>query len=79
MKVTLEFDGHEEREDYEDALNGSKYKSQVEDVWQHLFRPRHKHGYNDAELNTLLENDCCDKLMDKLEEIYQRMKSSYEP
>ena len=73
MKVTLEFDGHDEREEYENAINGGKYKGQIEDMWQHLFHPRHKHGYDDPALNLLLENSCCDTLMDKLEEIYQRV------
>jgi len=32
MKVTLEFDGVEEREEYETAINGWKYKSILNDI-----------------------------------------------
>ena len=36
MKVTLEFDGHEEQEELACALNGWKYKSLLFDLVQHL-------------------------------------------
>lgn len=36
MKVTLEFDGHEEQEELATALNGWKYKALLFDLVQHL-------------------------------------------
>ena len=36
MKVTLEFDGHEEVEEYTTALNGWKYKALLFDFVQHI-------------------------------------------
>lgn len=87
MKVILEFDGYEESEEMHLAINGSKYKSQLEELWQEMFRPRYKHGYNDAEINTLIGYDvsekdeqaahiACNQLMDKLEAIYQKITNN---
>ena len=70
MKVTLEFDSFENAEELEDAMNGSRYKLTLEEMWDKIFRPRHKHGYNDPELNKLLESEECSQLMDKLEKLY---------
>lgn len=70
MKATLEFNLPEEIEEYQDAMNGTKYKIQIDDVWNKIFRPRHKHGYKNEEINNLLESDEAQKLMDLLEEIY---------
>ena len=81
MKITIEFDGYEEREELQDALKGGEYKSKLDDLWQVLFRPRHKHGYNDSDLNALLglnlseeemliQHTACNVLMDKLEKLY---------
>lgn len=72
MKVMLEFDGYEEREQYEDAINGWKYKNRIEEIWQQVFRPRHKHGYVDKRINELLEDSKCDELMNLLEELYRQ-------
>ena len=52
-KVILEFNLPEEREAFEDATKGSEYKWALEDIWDKVFRPRHKHGYNDPILNNL--------------------------
>lgn len=80
MKAILEFNLPEEGEEHEAAVKGMKYKCQVEDIWQVFFRPRHKHGYNDSAINSLLclngeldtaESNACNQLMDKLEEIYR--------
>ena len=81
MKLILKFDGYEERDEFNDAVNGGKYKSQVEEIWQCLFRGRHKHGYNDDLINQLLgihnaddadtpEQIACNALMDRLELLY---------
>ena len=34
MKVLIEFDGNEEQEEYQNALNGWKYKAIVSDIRQ---------------------------------------------
>ena len=69
----------------EDAIVYTKayqYKEAMEEVWQRLFRPRHKHGYNVKKINDLLklyeesvqgEADPCNDLMDELEKIYHEI------
>lgn len=73
MKAKLEFDLPEEREEHEDALNGSKYKYQLDDIWNKMFRPRHKHGYMDEKINEIVRSPEGEKLMDYLEEIYKEI------
>jgi len=86
LKITIEFDGYEEREDLNDALKGGEYKSKLDEIWQELFRPRHKHGYSDSDINNLLglhvseeemqaTHIACNALMDAIEKIYQRVVS----
>lgn len=43
------------REDFIDAINGTKYKIMLDDIWTHVFRPFYKHGYPDQEINRLTE------------------------
>lgn len=78
MKGILEFDLPEEREDFETAQHGWKYKCMIDDVWEKLFRPYHKHGYSNAEINELLEKEDCQKLLQHLEGLYREVKNSYE-
>lgn len=73
MKVTLEFNLPEDDEEFMMAKNGSIYQAQIEDIWYKVFRPRHKHGYSSEEINKLLEDPKCEKLMDLLEEIYKEV------
>lgn len=83
MKLTLQYDLSKEdsQEDIDCALNGGKYKYMLDEMWQQLFRPRHKHGYADTEMNELVglqveeeqeteAQKACNALMDKLEQIY---------
>ena len=46
MKLTLEFDAIEEKEEYENAINGTKYKAFIDDLRNWL---RNKRKYEDAE------------------------------
>jgi predicted secreted Zn-dependent protease len=84
MQTKLIFTLPDEREEFQDAVNGTdnriKYESIKDDIWNLMFRGRHKHGYNDSVINELLglniEEDTevtksCNELMDRLEEIYR--------
>jgi hypothetical protein len=79
-KVILEFDFNEDREDYGAAINGFAYKYKFEEVWDEMFRPRHKHGYRNKRLNDLLMEDeteagkIANEVMDILESIYQDIR-----
>jgi hypothetical protein len=69
-KATLEFNLEDEfgREELNDALNGSKYRCQIDDIWMQVFRPYRKHGYPDQHINEILEKmgEDGDKLMEYL-------------
>ena len=54
MKAILEFSLPEESTEFHDAVNGWKYKDKFEQIWEKLFRPFHKHGYNSGRINELL-------------------------
>ena len=72
MKATLEFDLPEDREEHEDALNGTKYKGQLDEVWNQVFRPHRKHGYSNQELQKLIDDnfEIADKIIEGLIDIY---------
>jgi hypothetical protein len=70
-RATLSFSLPEEREEFEDAQNGWKYKSQVEEIWNKVFRPYFKHGYPDQELNELLNTKEGNLIISKLADIYR--------
>lgn len=44
MKTTLEFTLPEEREELNDALNGSKYKARIDTLYEEVFRPHMKYS-----------------------------------
>ena len=77
MKANLQFNLPEETEEFNAAVNGKKYKDQVEAVWSQLFRPRYKHGYANPVINLLLsgesDEDPCNKLMTELEKLYREI------
>lgn len=43
MKSTIVFNLPEDREELNDALNGSKYKSRIDTLYDRVFRPHLKH------------------------------------
>jgi hypothetical protein len=75
MKVILEFDSHENSEELEAALNGGKYKAQLDDLWSRLFRPYRKHGYSHRKLQECIEAnpEVADTIIEALIEIYQEV------
>lgn len=72
-KVILQYNLPEEREELKDAQNGTRNQIKLDDIWEQIFRPRHKHGYSDEELTKLVNTKTGEKIMDKLEEIYRQI------
>jgi hypothetical protein len=70
-KVIFEFDMDEDAERIDITINGHKYKDQLDKVWEELFRPRWKHGYPNADLDKLTENEEVGKALDILEKMFQ--------
>ena len=65
MKVTIEFDGDEEKEELRTALDGYKWKGVVWDLDQKL-REITKYGYVDKKEATDQERDLADRLRGEL-------------
>lgn len=61
MKVILEFDGIEEQEEYQNALNGWKYRAVVNDIREMI---RSKEKYTEEE--TISLDELRQYLFDKL-------------
>jgi hypothetical protein len=73
-KVIIEFNLPEEQEEFQDALNGTKNAIKFSEVWEKLFRPRHKHGYNNSKLQDLIDSSPqVGEALDILEELYQEI------
>lgn len=71
MKAILEFNLPEEREEHEDALNGVKYKCQLDEIWDKVWRPYLKHGYSNSRINELLQKEECEELFNLLMNLYR--------
>lgn len=71
MKAILEFNLPEEREEFELAQKGLAYKHQLDEVWDKVFRPRHKHGYGNKILDKFMNTERGQSIMNELESIYQ--------
>lgn len=79
MRGYLSFNLPEDQEEFEDAQKGSKYKGVIDDMWNDMFRPRHKHGYSETRINEILENNKeANELMDLLEDMYREIVSQYD-
>jgi hypothetical protein len=80
MYGTLRFKLPEEQQEFETAVHAVSYRAAVEEIWQKLFRPRHKHGYSQSQINLLLDEEidpgsaaACHALMDELEKLYHEV------
>jgi hypothetical protein len=79
MKVILEFDSFSEADELDTALNGGKYRDKLDEVWNNVWRPYHKHGYNNERIQEILAYDEdgtpkhpeAHELLDFLEAIYR--------
>lgn len=69
----------EESEAFLDAQRASAYKAAIEDIYQKVFRPMHKHGYVDEKLQSLIEsNEDVREAIDKLRELYFEVLQDYD-
>lgn len=57
MKSILEFNLPEENEEFKLALKGVSMSIALSEIANDIFRPARKHGYNDKELNDLIEKN----------------------
>ena len=71
-KASLHFDLPQEYEEFQDAIKGSSYKNKLEEVWNNVFRPYRKHGYNNQALQNAIEKypEIAEVIIENLIEIY---------
>jgi hypothetical protein len=69
VKGILEFELPQENEEFETAAKGWRYKVAIDQLWEEMFRPRHKHGYYDK-LQKLVETETGEAIMEELERLY---------
>lgn len=70
MKATLTFKLPEENEDFNYATNGWKYSLVLDEIHEKVWKPSWKWGYNNRELNELLDDEKCLRTLNILHEIY---------
>lgn len=70
MKGILSFNLPEETEEFNHAQLGMAYKFTIDELWEAMFRPRHKHGYHCQKINKLVNTKDGAALMDELEKMY---------
>ena len=78
MKVTLEFNLPEEREALESAQQGSKALAALEDIRTEIFRPFHKHGFEEPAMKDLIEDEKVIKAVAILESYYYAILEAYD-
>jgi hypothetical protein len=62
-----------------DVVKAYDYKRAIHEVWEVLFRPRHKHGYHNDRVNEIIaQNPAVNELMDFLEESYREILIDHE-
>lgn len=71
MKASITFNLPEEHEEFMSAVKGADYKWAVEEIWQQVFRPCFKHGYNNKVLAELSDRDY--EVIEALSELYRQV------
>lgn len=74
-EVILKFNLPEDREDMEQALKAGAMRSALWDISQEVFRPARKHGYSDAGLEQLTQDQI--DVIAKLEEKFSSILTGY--
>ena len=73
MKLILEFNLPEEREEAKMANQAGAMASAIMDIHTHLFRPLNKHGYPSPELNKLANTKVGRATIEALQKLYQQI------
>jgi hypothetical protein len=56
MKATLEFNLPDDQEELDVAMKAGAMRAALSDISNEVFRPARKHGYDDSELQALIES-----------------------
>lgn len=72
-KVTIDCDTSE---DAKVVIDAYRYREAFNNIWESMFRPRHKHGYDNSTINDILHrSEDANELMSCLEEIYHSISN----
>ena len=78
LMVRLEYDSEEwEFQDALKAIHGSKSYGIIGEIWQQVFRPNFKHGYDDTALDSEAAYEIIDKLSDRYREVLDDNDHTY--
>jgi hypothetical protein len=72
MKTTISFNLPDEREELDDALNGSKYKARIDTLYTDVFRPHLKHD------KPILEEEFIDIHREVIEALWKKVAEHFE-
>ena len=54
-KISIEFNLPEDREEFDNAINGSSAMAAISEIRNEIFRPIRKHGYSDTGISEVLK------------------------
>jgi hypothetical protein len=79
MKVTLEYDYNEEKEDVLLALKANSLASALHEIGQNVFRPARKHGYPEQKIQDLFNaNENAEELIGLLETKFHQILNEHD-
>ena len=70
MKHIIEFNLPDDKDDLEIHLKAVKNSILIDEIWEKIFRPAHKHGYGNEILDKLLEDKKVIAFMSELSDLY---------
>lgn len=78
MKTTISFNLPEEREELNDALNGSKYKARIDTLYDEVFRPHIKYNNPILEETQYKMEELSDKQREVIEALWKKVAEHFE-
>lgn len=78
MKSIIEFNLPEEREELNDALNGSRYKARIETLYDKVFRPHLKYGKPLMTKSEIEMEELTQEQLAIIEQIYENVFNHFE-
>jgi len=78
MKTTISFELPEEREELNDALNGSKYKAKIDTLYDDIFRPHLKYDKPILEETQCRMQELSEEQREVIEALWKKVAEHFE-
>jgi hypothetical protein len=78
MKTLIEFNLPEEREELNDALNGSEYKARIDTLYNDVFRPHLKYDKPILEESDAKMKELSDEQREVIEALWKKVAEHFE-